>query len=35
MPVWCDIEKSDEGEIIIRTRLIENEHGELVPMDDV
>jgi hypothetical protein len=33
MPVWCDIEKSDEGEIIIHTRLVENERGELLPMD--
>jgi hypothetical protein len=33
-PVRCDIEKSADGEIIIHTRLVENERGELVPMDD-
>lgn len=34
MPVWCDIERADDGEIIVHTRLKEDETGELIPIDD-
>jgi hypothetical protein len=33
MPVWCDIEISDDGEVVIFTRLRQDEAGELVPVD--
>ena len=33
MPEWCEIEQADDGEIIIHTRLKENERGYLVPID--
>jgi hypothetical protein len=34
MPEWCEIERADDGEIVIRTGLIETTTGELVPIDD-
>jgi len=30
---WVEIERDDDGEIIIYTGLIEDENGELVPID--
>ena len=33
MPVWCDIERAEDGEIIIYTRLKEGPTGELVPLE--
>jgi hypothetical protein len=35
MPVWCDIEREDSGEIVIRTGLVEDDKGQLVPLRDV
>lgn len=32
MPTWCEIEKNDDGEIVIRTNMKE-ENGQLVPID--
>lgn len=34
MPEWCDIERAKNGEIVIHTRLKEDENGQLVPIDD-
>lgn len=34
MPVWVDIDKDDNDEIIIYTRLREDENGELVPIEE-
>jgi hypothetical protein len=33
MPEWCEIERADDGEIVIRTGLIETTTGELVTID--
>lgn len=33
MPTWCQIEKDNDGQIVIYTNLVENENGELVVMD--
>ena len=30
---WVEIERDDDGEIIIYTGLIEDENGELAPID--
>ena len=35
MPEWCEIERADDGEIIIHTRLVEAPNGELVSIDEV
>jgi hypothetical protein len=35
MPVWCDIEQEGSGEIVIRTGLVEDDKGQLVPLGDV
>ena len=34
MPTWCEIERADDGEIIIRTGLVEKD-GYLVDMEEV
>jgi len=34
MPTWCEIEQADDGEIIIRTGLVEKD-GYLVDMEEV
>jgi len=34
MPVWFEIERADDGEIVIRTGLVENADGQLVSMED-
>jgi hypothetical protein len=34
MPVWCDIEREGSGEIVIRTGLVEDDKGQLVPLED-
>jgi len=34
MPEWCEIERDDDGEIVIRTGLIETATGKLIPIDD-
>jgi hypothetical protein len=34
MPVWVDIDMEDDGEIVVHTRLRENENGELVPIEE-
>ena len=34
MPEWCEIERADDGEIIIHTRLVEAPNGELVSIDE-
>jgi hypothetical protein len=33
MPKWCEIERNEDGEIIIRTGLVEKD-GVLVDMED-
>lgn len=34
MPVWVEIETDEDGQIVIYTNMVENEHGELVEMDN-
>ena len=35
MPVWVDIEKDDDGQIVIYTNMVEDKNGNLVDMDDM
>lgn len=35
MPVWVDIEKDDDGQIVIYTNMVEDKNGNLVDMDEL
>jgi hypothetical protein len=33
MPTWVEIERDDDGQIVIYTNLVENDNGELVEIE--